>query len=201
MNVETTEEPKKETPSEETNGSQNQNDAYSESSETEIASSPQQNEDQNNYAEQETNTTAFSQETTSSDYHYNGYQNERFGFYVQYPDSFIAGPEPDNGDGRSFDNGEMEITAYAGFDIYQDSLQTEYQYAISDAIGPIAFQKTGDNWFAVSFFDANNNIVYHKTILKKGIVSTVILTYPASQKEKYDALVSHVVNTFVPANG
>ena len=37
----------------------------------------------------------------------------------------------------------MEITAYAGFDIYHDSLQTEYQYAISDAIGPIAFQKQG----------------------------------------------------------
>ncbi|HWL24239.1 MAG TPA: hypothetical protein VNR38_10915 [Ureibacillus sp.] len=201
VNVETAEEPKKETPSEETNGSQNQNEAYSESSETEIASSPQQNEDQNNVTEKETNTTAFSQKAPSSDFNYNTYDNARFGFSVQYPDSFIAGPEPDNGDGRSFDNGEMEITAYAGFDVFEDSLQSNYQSAISDAVGPIAFQKTGDNWFAVSFFDANNNIVYHKAILKKGIISTVILTYPASQKEKYDALVSHVVNTFIPANG
>ena len=201
VNVETTEEPKKETPSEETNGSQNQNDAYSESSETEIASSPQQNEDQNNYAEQETNTTAFSQETPSSDYHYNGYQNERFGFYVQYPDSFIEGPAPDNDDGRTFDNGEMEIRAYGSIALGEDALQTQYQFVVSDAVGPIAYQKTGDNWFAVSFFDDNNNIVYHKTILQNGILSTVRLTYPASQKEKYDALVSRVVSTFVPGNG
>ena len=201
VNVETTEEPKKENPSEETNGSQNQNDGYSESSETEIASSPQQNEDQNNYAEQETNTTAFSQETPSSDYHYNGYQNERFGFYVQYPDSFIEGPAPDNDDGRTFDNREMEIRAYGSIALGEDALQTEYQFVVSDAVGPIAYQKTGDNWFAVSFFDDNNNIVYHKTILQNGILSTVRFTYPASQKEKYDALVSHVVSTFVPGNG
>ncbi|USK58511.1 hypothetical protein [Peribacillus asahii] len=201
VNVETAEEPKKETPSEETNGSQNQNDAYSESSETEIASNSQQNEDQNNYAEKETNTTAFSQETPSSDYHYNGYSNARFGFYVQYPDSFIAGPEPDNGDGRYFDNGEAEIRAYGSIALDEDALQTEYQFAISDAVGPIAYQKTGDNWFAVSFIDDNNNIVYRKTILQNGILSTVILTYPDSQKAKYDALVSHVVSTFIPGNG
>ncbi|MEX6702300.1 hypothetical protein ABS315_22310 [Peribacillus frigoritolerans] len=96
---------------------------------------------------------------------------------------------------------EAKITAYGSHALDEDALQTEYQYATSDAVGPIAHKKTGDNWFAVSFVDANNDIVYRKTIIQNGILSSVILTYPASKKANYDGLVTHVVSNFIPGKG
>ncbi|WP_437832673.1 hypothetical protein ACQRXC_24005 (plasmid) [Niallia taxi] len=43
--------------------------------------------------------------------------------------------------------------------------------------------------------------MFQKSNPEAGVISTVKLTYPASQKEKFDELVNHVVDTFVPSSG
>lgn len=190
------------TSSEENADTQEQTEETTENAAAESTSTPQQTENQKNLSEEEAKTTtATSQTATSEQYNYMSYENARFGFIVQYPDTFKAGRAPDNGDGLGFSNGEAEISAYGSFDVFEDNLQSNYEFATDDIVGPIALQKRGDDYFIVSFVDANDNIVYQKSNLQAGVISTVRLTYPASQKEKYDELVNHVVDTFVPSSG
>lgn len=189
---------KEKTSSEENADIQEQTEEATENAAVESTSS----ENQKNLSEEEAKTTtATSQTATSEQYNYMSYENTRFGFIVQYPDTFKAGRAPDNGDGLGFSNGEAEISAYGSFDVFEDNLQSYYEFATDDVVGPIALQKRGDDYFIVSFVDANDNIVYQKSNLQAGVISTVRLTYPASQKEKYDELVNHVVDTFVPSSG
>lgn len=171
----------------------------SESTETEgKRTAIQSDHNGNEWAEQ---PTAGSQNKVAKNINYHTYENERFGFIVQYPDTFTRGPEPTNGDGLVFDNGEAEIRAYGGYDIDEDHLQTLHEMTTDEAPGSVAFEKRGNNWFAISFVDSKDQIIYQKSILKGGVISTVRFTYPAFQKEKYDDLVSHVVDTFVPSSG
>ncbi len=193
---------KEKTLSKESADTEEQTEETTENAAAESTSTPQQTEDQNNFSENGVNTTtAISQNATLEEFNYMSYENARFGFIVQYPDTFKAGRAPDNGDGLGFSNGEAEISAYGSFDVLQDNLQSYYEFSTDDAVNPIALQKRGDNYFIVSFIDANDNIVYQKSKLQAGVISTVKLTYPASQKEKYDEMVNHVVDTFVPSSG
>ncbi len=45
------------------------------------------------------------------------YQNERFGFELDYPSFMTMGPPPENGDGISCRGKGLELTAYGGVDM------------------------------------------------------------------------------------
>ncbi|MBM7654563.1 hypothetical protein [Neobacillus cucumis] len=159
-----------------------------------------QNAIQNPSATNKSSAQASNPNTTSGGFKYKTYQNGRFGFTVQYPDTLKMGPEPTNDDGRQFANEECEILAYGSFVLDNETIQTEYQQAIDDAKISIAYQKLGSNWFVVSYKDVNN-IVYEKSIIQDGVNYVLQITYPSSQQAKYGPMVTHIVNTYVPGHG
>jgi hypothetical protein len=138
--------------------------------------------------------------SSDEEFKYKSFKNSRFGFTVQYPDSFTVGPQPTNNDGRQFDNGECEIVAYGSFVLDGYTIQKEYDQAIVDSKVSIAYQKLGNNWFVISYKDVNN-IVYQKAIIQDGVSYNLKITYPSSKQDKYGPMVTHIVNSFVPGHG
>jgi hypothetical protein len=146
------------------------------------------------------NTGASNPKQSSEVFKYKTYENGRFGFTVQYPDTFTEGLEPTNDDGREFDNGECKIIAAAINVLDGETIQTEYKKALANAKGPISYQRVGANWFVVSYKDGNN-IVYEKSIIQNGTSYDLNIAYPSSKQAKYGPMVTHIVSTFIPGHG
>ncbi|MEH6943134.1 hypothetical protein [Bacillus sp. JJ722] len=143
------------------------------------------------------------EEEKSETISYNTYTNERFGFTVKYPNFFTPGKAPANNDGREFSNGECSILAYgSNINIIEENetIQTYYNRALLDISGTISYQKVSDNWYVVSYL-SNGNITYQKGIITDESINTLIITYPSSEKEKYDTIVSEVAKTFQTGYG
>ncbi|WP_423800022.1 hypothetical protein [Neobacillus sp. SAB-20_R2A] len=127
------------------------------------------------------------------------YTNSRFGYSIQYPDTFQMGLEPTNNDGREFSDGICQITSSGAHAVEDNPLQTEKDWAIQEVNGTILYQKTGDNWFVLSYQEGSTT-VYKKTMLNDGISFSIVITYPSDKQNTYGPIVSHIVSTFVPGH-
>ena len=131
-------------------------------------------------------------------FEYSTYTNSRFGFSVEYPTSFTMGQPPTNNDGRRFFNEESTILAFGrNINILEENetIDKYYQQALSIATEPVAYHRLGDNWYVVSY-TVDSNIIYEKAIINDEVIFIVNMTYPISQKEKYDEMVTRIATTF-----
>ena len=134
----------------------------------------------------------------SNQYTYNRYTNGRFGFSVKIPSSFTAGPEPTNGDGRVFTDGDCTITASAGhMNIIQENetIETYYEWALKDIVDlEEAYHTVSGNSYVVSYVEGDK-IIYHKGIAENDCITTLIIEYPASLSAEYDSMVNEVAKS------
>ncbi|WP_409291332.1 hypothetical protein [Peribacillus sp. SCS-37] len=138
------------------------------------------------------------QEEYKGKFFYSPYTNSRFGFTVEVPATFTAGPAPDNNDGREFYSGDAVITAYGShINIIEDNetIETYYNRALDNLTVPASYQKLGTDWYVVSYMDGSN-IVYEKAVIGEDIISHLTITYPSRAKAFYDPMVTHVSKTF-----
>ena len=144
--------------------------------------------------------TSDSKQTESFTYH--TYTNTRFGFSVQYPTSFIEGPAPTNNDGREFSNEESTIVAFGShINIIEDNetIEKYYNQALENVSGSVAYQRVGNDWYVLSY-KSGSNTVYQKAMINDDCIFTLIITYPGSQQEKYDEMVTQIADTFTPGH-
>ncbi|MED1203015.1 hypothetical protein [Heyndrickxia acidicola] len=156
--------------------------------------------------EKQTRTTANKNNTVKSTvslpngFTYKTYFNGRFGFTVQYPDTFKEGAAPANNDGREFSDGNCTITA-SGINVMEgDTIKSEFTQALSEAAGSVSYQKVSSNWFAISY-KAGSNIVYKKSIIQDGVSYDVVIVYSSSSQKKYNPMVTHIIRTFIAGRG
>lgn len=72
------------------------------------------NEEIEKQKEAEAKAKAQAEEKKKNEVRWDTYTNGRFGFTVKYPQGWVLGPEPTNGDGRSlYNENDAEILAYA----------------------------------------------------------------------------------------
>lgn len=130
---------------------------------------------------------------------YDVYNNSRYGYSVSYPISFIPGETPDNNDGLKFTSkdGTAELVAYGSNNVFGDTLETLYRNELNSVPGDIAYQKIEDKWYVVSWVDGDR-IYYTKKFAGPGSENTLIISYPQSQKNAYDEMVTYVSQTFYP---
>ena len=141
---------------------------------------------------------ADSEQNRKENFTYQTYTNTRYGFTVEYPTTFTVGQAPTNNDGRNFYNEEFTMVAYGSHTniIEQnETIETYYNRALGNASGPVAYKRLGNNWYAISY-TTGSNIVYEKSIINDGVIFTLNMTYPSSQKTKYDEMVTRVAKTF-----
>jgi hypothetical protein len=132
---------------------------------------------------------------------YDVYNNSRYGYSVSYPTSFIPGEPPDNNDGQKFTSkdGTAELIVYGSNNVFGDTVEALYNNELNSVPGDVAYKKIKDNWYVVSWVDGNR-IYYTKKFAGPGAENTLIISYPQSQKNAYDEIVTYVSQTFYPGN-
>ena len=132
---------------------------------------------------------------------YKLYNNERYGFFIQYPRSFIAQRPPDNGDGQEFKSadGTAALSVYGANLDPSQTIRTIYEDALEEAHGVPGYSKVSATWFVISW-QKDGKIVYQKTFVGMHSRNTFVLTYPASRKEVYAEMVRAIGKSFQPGD-
>lgn len=134
------------------------------------------------------------------------YSNGRFGFSITYPaDVLFPQPEPMNGDGQSFLNktGTVKLVV-SGLNGYEnDSIENIYDYELysSQEGNPkdvIVYKRQKNNWFVISGY-RDGYIFYLKKYLVDDHLVTFDLSFPESEKEKWEPVLMKLLDKFKPA--
>lgn len=126
------------------------------------------------------------------------YSNERFGTEVDVPmNLFTVGrPLPQNADGRVFQTRDgsavLRVSGSAAPRIV-GSFSTYRTMVIADE-PTMSYRAGGKGWFVLSGRQGGE-IRYTKVIERCGAAHSVFLRYPASQKRRYDPIVSRISST------
>jgi hypothetical protein len=132
------------------------------------------------------------------------YANSRYGFQVDYPDSFVSRPSPENGDGLVLQSadGKGELIA-AGGNSAGLTLKEAFEQTIKDVGGEPGYSKHGASWFVVTW-TKGETLGYTKEFVGTGSQNSITITYPVEQKTQYDSIITQIEMSFKPgdtANG
>lgn len=139
---------------------------------------------------------------TSSQVSYNSYINTRFGYQIKYPNNFTKGQEPTDGDGLIFtSNDKMAWIDVSGINnVSHETVKSAYNLELADHSRDIVkYSECGDNWFVVSWL-SNGMIHYKKEYIGNGGEAVFAFSYPESQADYYNSIVTYVNNSFSPGD-
>ncbi|MDP4178839.1 MAG: M56 family metallopeptidase [Bacillota bacterium] len=127
---------------------------------------------------------------------YKPYANPRFKYSIEYPDNYVIKLSADNGSGEILDSPDRsaELNLYAGNNVLNDTPQSKLTDFLSKHSN-VKYKEQKDNWFVVSWTE-DNNIFYQKEVIGSGSYNGYVLKYPASQKDNYDDVITHLNNSF-----
>lgn len=127
---------------------------------------------------------------------YEEYYNTRFGFTIEYPDTFVAKPLPDNGDGiiYSAPDGSAELTVSGINNVNKETVTSIYNNLLKEHSNA-SYKKQENNWMVVSWLEGDN-IIYEKSVAGSGSINTFILKYSSKEKDYYSSIVSHINASF-----
>jgi len=132
------------------------------------------------------------------------YVNERYGYEISYPSSFVAHGVSDAGDGQVFTSpaNDAELRVWASLCLKGENL-TPTNYIIAhnrdEKIGKmtIKYSKKRKN-FAVVSGTAGTQIFYHRLIIRDEWCTQFTFEYERSEKAKYDIITSRIAPSFKP---
>jgi hypothetical protein len=138
------------------------------------------------------------------------YCNNRFGFCLKHPATWLPDEPPVNGDGQVWrsKDGTIELRAYGYLffaDLYPQYFPKEvltldglYRYEVGNGAN-LSFRLKRPTFFVLSG-TVGQTIFYRKTMTvdaKDAVFATFMLTYPKSQKIALDSIVTTIANSFV----
>jgi hypothetical protein len=126
------------------------------------------------------------------------YANDRFAVSADVPADWREQPPPENDDGRIFlsPDGKGELIVNGGF-VSEDTPAAALEALATPRAGERAtYVKRGPHAVILSG-TSGENIFYRRTILtcSDQVWNNVEFTYPAGQKQAFDALVAHVAQS------
>jgi len=127
---------------------------------------------------------------------YKKYTNSRFGFSLDYPDTFITKVVPDNNDGIILASleGNTELTVSGINNVLNETAQSLYSNLLKEHSNA-TYKKQEDNWLIVSWVEGDK-IFYQKSIVGVGSIDTFLIKYPIKQRDAYDLIVAHLNLSF-----
>jgi len=133
------------------------------------------------------------------------YQNERFGFRLEYPANlFHVERTTEAGDGRVFaardGQARLLVGALSNHDQHSAKSYQDFLARTSYASYTITNRPLGDDWLVLSG-EADGTIFYEKAILSCGgeLISSFALLYPADKRDTYEPILARIANSFVPS--
>lgn len=134
---------------------------------------------------------------------YTIYRNARFGTTISYPGTYFEpDPPPANGDGRTFRSADGSATFYvfAQFDAFmrrQEEMMADDK--LQGGYDRVTYERAGHNWYVLSGF-REGDIFYRKVLTGEpgDLFRAFEISYPASQKAAFDAVVTYMAQSFGP---
>lgn len=131
------------------------------------------------------------------------YDNDRFGYSVEYPDIFTDITESDSGDGvwLSFEIDKYALTLSGGNNVLEDdgesSLRNRMEY-ISHIVPGSA--ESGSDWYRVIYaiesgVDGTESWFYEYGIIDEANWASFILLYPVEEQERFAAIAANMEKT------
>lgn len=128
------------------------------------------------------------------------YTNSRYGFRVDYPESFRPELPPENGGGLSFKSQDGEATlVVSGRNDAGLTLKSEFDSAIKNVQGQLGYNKMGGSWFVVTWTDGDI-VGYTKEFVGSASQNSFTITFPVEQKPQYDSVVTKIEKSFKPGD-
>lgn len=124
------------------------------------------------------------------------YSNARFEFTVTIPDNFIPQGESDNGDGQIFKStdGTAEIRAWGGH-LMEPEIKCSAIEQFKDEL-PTPTYKHSRGGTSIVSGHIGDDILYAKVIRTDDRCLGLTFTYPANEKDSYDAAVQSASQSF-----
>jgi hypothetical protein len=125
--------------------------------------------------------------------------NGRYGFEIDFPQSFNVALLPGNSDGGRFGlpDGSAELSASGGHNNARYTLNDYFTFTLQRIKGEIGYTAKGDDWFVVTWKE-KGKIFYYKVFVSDDYYNSFTLSYPEAQKGEYDEIVSNIEKTFIP---
>jgi hypothetical protein len=128
------------------------------------------------------------------------YTNSRYGFQVDYPESFVPQQPPENGDGLTFNSQDGKaLLVVSGGNNPGFTVEDEFYKAIKNIHGQLGYKEAGRSWFAVSWTDGDN-IGYTKEFVGLRSLNTFTITFPVERKAEYNSIVTNIEKAFRPGD-
>jgi hypothetical protein len=131
---------------------------------------------------------------------YRTYTNNRYGFRIEYPLTFIPQPPPDNGDGQDLKSQDGKATlAVSGENDAGLTLKDAFERSIKSVRGQLGYNKMGAGWFVVTWTDGSS-VGYTKEFVGSRSQNSFTITFPVQQKSQYDSIVTAIEKSFRPGD-
>ena len=131
------------------------------------------------------------------------YQNNRYGFSVRYPSTWITGQPSVNGDGIviSPQDGTIEMSVFGYNNTMNKTVNNEFYSALTEAKdrGIPGFHMISDNWYVVTYTDGTF-IYYVKGFVGKRSINTMRIKYLQSMKDQYHDVIQQLEGSFNHVN-
>lgn len=131
------------------------------------------------------------------------YQNNRYGFSVRYPSTWITGQPSVNGDGIviSPQDGTIEMSVFGYNNTMNKTVNNEFYSALTEAKdrGIPGFHMISDNWYVVTYTDGTF-IYYVKGFVGKRSINTMRIKYLQSMKDQYHDVIQQLEGSFNHGN-
>ena len=111
-------------------------------------------------------------------------------------------PPPENDDGRTLVASDgAKILVFGGYNVANETPASKRASLAGGDYARIAYNATGKNWFVVSghrTISGVDSIFYEKYIVSAAsdTIHSLIVTYPAKSKARYDPIVDRVAASF-----
>ena len=128
------------------------------------------------------------------------YRNARFGFTIEYPQSFAAKQQPENGDGISLVSSDRAASlVVAGGNNDGFTLGEYYEMSLKSLgeKGRLGYRKIGGSWFVITWQDGNT-LGYQKMFVGKGSQNSFTFTFPEGQRAEYEEVTTRIEKSFKP---
>lgn len=133
---------------------------------------------------------------------YTKYTNTRFGFSIKYPNCFVKGEEPENGDGCGFSmKYSITFSVSGSYNVNDENIQ---QYYKNDTDLPLStYQVKKSNWYVISGKTNDGRIFYKKVVLMSsdiegGTFVTFYLLFPEKFKTVMTDFINYEAKNFNP---
>jgi hypothetical protein len=129
----------------------------------------------------------------AADAQYKTYENDRFGYSVDYPDIFDGKQEPDNGDGVEFttESGEYGLTVWGGYNVLGQDGKALLEEC-KERVAHIAdgSDKSGEGFYSIEYSDDGGESgvehIFHEYGTVNGAAQAgFILKYPQDEEKRF----------------